>query len=101
MLACGLPRAWLGQSSWCVLDTHFDDGQKFLALWQHWSSDPASPRILHVAAMTGNAPAWAQLRGVLDAHCDLAAHAGELEEQWFGLLPGFHRLVLHLSLIHI
>ena len=95
MLACGLPQAWQGQASWRVLDTHFDDGRNFLALWQQWSSDPASPRILHVAALTGDAPDWASLRSALDAHPDLAAHAGELADQWFGLLPGFHRLVLH------
>lgn len=95
MRACDLPHAWRGQTSWRVLDTHFGDGQNFLALWQHWSIDPAGPRILHVAALTGSAPEWALLRGALDAHPDLAPHAGELADQWFGFLPGFHRLVLH------
>ncbi len=95
MQACGLPQAWRGQSSWCVLDTQFGDGRSFLALWQQWSSDPDSPRILHVAALTGDAPDWASLRSALNAQPDLAAYADELADQWFGLLPGFHRLVLH------
>jgi len=95
MLACGLPLAWQSQPSWGVLDTRFGDGKNFLALWQQWSSDPAGPRMLHVAALTGNAPAWAQLRSALLAQPGLASHAGELADQWFGLLPGFHRLVLH------
>ncbi len=95
MHACGLPQAWQGQPSWRVLDTQFGDGQNFLALWQQWSVDPASPRILHVAALTRDAPDRASLCNALDAHPGLAAHASELADQWYGLLPGFHRLVLH------
>ncbi len=95
MQACGLPEAWRGQPSWRVLDTRFSDGSNFLALWQQWAGDTAGPRILHVAALTRNASDWSQLRSALEAHPDLAAHSGELEFQWFGMLPGFHRLVLH------
>jgi len=95
MRACDLPQAWRGQPSWRVLDTRFGNGQNFLALWQQWSIDPGRPRMLHVAALTGDAPDRVALLNALDAHPALAAHASGLADQWFGFLPGFHRLVLH------
>ncbi len=95
MLACDLPHSWQGQSRWAVLDTQFGDGRKFLTLWQHWSSDLQGPRLLHVVALTTEAPDMNSLRNAMDTFPELAPHASELSAQWFAMLPGFHRLVLH------
>ena len=95
MRVCGLPAAWQGLPRWCVLETDFADGNRFLALWQRWAQDPAAPRILHVVALAGHAPERASLQQALGEHPDLAPWAGQVLGQWFGFLPGFHRLVLH------
>lgn len=95
MRACNLPLSWQGQPHWRVLDLHFGTGRNFLELWQHWTRDPAGPPVLHVAALSSEAPDGDALRKVLDAYPELAAQTSALADQWFGLLPGFHRMVLH------
>lgn len=92
--AIGLPLAWRGQAAWRVLDTDFCDGERLVQLWQVWMQDPQACRMLHVVAFADRAPTRARLLATLAAHPDAAALAAELQSQWFGLLPGFHRLVL-------
>jgi len=95
MRVCGLPQAWRGHGTWRILDTDFGCGQRFVALWQQWAHDPAAPRILHVAALATRLPQLSSLHDVLRAYPALADYADELTRQWFGWLPGFHRLSLH------
>ncbi len=90
---CGLPAAWAGQPQWCILETGFGLGLNFLLTWQAWKTDPQRPRLLHFVS-TEAFPASADdvLRGAL-SHPELLPFAGQLRQQLWGLLPGFHRLV--------
>lgn len=90
---CGLPEAWAGQPQWCVLETGFGLGLNFLVTWAAWKADPLRPRLLHFMS-TEAFPASAQdvLRGA-QAHPELLPLAEQLQQQLWGLLPGFQRLV--------
>lgn len=94
MQACALPLAWRGQATWQVLDTDFAQGERFLQLWQAWAQDAAPCAMLHLVALTGQAPGRQALLQSLAGYPQLAALAPELERQWFGFLPGFHQIVL-------
>ena len=61
-----------------ILDTGFGDGAAFLSAWHQWKHDPQRPRILHYVAITEQVPSVAGL---------------PQEQDWYGLLPGVHRLV--------
>jgi tRNA 5-methylaminomethyl-2-thiouridine biosynthesis bifunctional protein len=89
---CGLPAAWAGQSQWCVLETGFGLGLNFLVTWAAWKTDPQRPGLLHFVS-TEAFPASAEdvLRSVR-VHPELLPFAQQLQEQLWGLLPGFHRL---------
>lgn len=92
--AAGLPHAWRGHRDWRVLDTDFGDGDRFLQLWRAWSRDSQACHHLHVVAFSQGVPATDALVRAASADTACAALVHELEQQWFGLLPGFHRLVL-------
>jgi tRNA 5-methylaminomethyl-2-thiouridine biosynthesis bifunctional protein len=68
-------------------------GLKFLAAWAAWKADPQRPRLLHFAGVEGS-PLSAQdlLRATAD-DVELAPLARQLAAQWWGLVPGVHRLV--------
>ena len=70
-----------------VLDTDFADGARFLAAWAQASSPLAAP--LHYLAVAPRLPEAAR---IADAR---------LRASWPLNVPGFHRIVLDLSLIHI
>lgn len=95
MRACGLPVAWQGLTRWCVLETDFANGDRFLALWQRWSQDRAASHTLHVVALASRVPDRETMRRALGVHPDLAPWAEQTLGQWFGFTPGFHRLALH------
>ncbi len=95
MRACALPQAWRGQRAWRVLDTGFGQGGRFFPLWQAWADDAHGCAMLHMVAITNEAPSRDAMLGVMAAFPSLSAMAPELAQQWFGLLPGFHHLVLH------
>lgn len=95
MAACDLPHAWQGRDAWRVLDTQFADGRRFLALWHAWAQDPNAARMLHVVAIMPQAPDADTFLSALAGFPALGAQATDLRRQWFGLLPGLHRLVLH------
>jgi len=91
---CGLPEAWAGQPQWTVLETGFGLGLNFLVTWAAWKADPQRPRLLHfVSTEAFPASAADVLRGA-QTHPELVPFAEELQAQLWGLLPGFHRLVL-------
>lgn len=92
--ACGLPQAWQESPAWRVLDTGFGDGSAFFATWQTWIEDARRPHLLHYVAITSAAPGCDALLHTLSNRPALARHAASLRQQWFGLLPGFHRLTL-------
>lgn len=92
----GLPAAWAAKPRWCILDTRLGAGERFLAAWQAWRSDPQRSRMLHYVAIEPaalSASDWQHRSGIADIEPVLAPLAEELQAQCFGLLPGFHRLV--------
>ncbi len=85
------PADWAQPGAWRVLDTGFGQGQRFFDTWQTWRQASARPRLLHYVALCGGqAPKLAGLQAG-GAPAELIA---ALAPQWFGLLPGFHRLML-------
>ena len=90
---CGLPGAWADQPQWCVLETGFGLGLNFLVTWAAWKADPQRPRLLHfISTEAFPASAADVLRGAL-THPELIPFAEQLKNQFWGLLPGVHRLV--------
>lgn len=77
-----------------MLDSCFQYGALFFATWKAWREDPRRPHLLHYVAITPTAPARDGLLRELAVFPSLAGHAADLDRQWFGLLPGFHRIVL-------
>ena len=96
LAGCGLPAAWAGQAQWRVLETGFGLGLNFVVTWAAWRADPERSRILHFTACE----AWpVGADDVLRAAAHWATQAPELEPlaqqlaaQFWGLLPGVHRL---------
>ncbi len=90
---CGLPQAWAGQYQWRILETGFGLGLNFLATWQAWKADPQRPHLLHYVSIEAWPVGAADLLRAAEASPELLPLARELQAQWWGLLPGFHRLV--------
>lgn len=90
--ACDLPRAWAGRSQWRLLATDFGAGLDVLAAWEAWKTDPQRPRILHVAAILPQPRAASGLLQAAQRQPGLALLAQQLAAQWYGLVPGVHRL---------
>lgn len=94
---CGLPDGWQRHPVWRVLDTHFGDGSAFFVTLQAWAEPSAhvfSLRQLHYVAIAGQAPDANSVVRRLAGFPALAAQSANLARQCFGLLPGFHRIVL-------
>ena len=90
---CDLPRAWAGQPHWRVLETGFGLGLNFLVTWAAWKADPQRPRMLHFVSTEAFAAGASDVLRSVQGQADLLPLAQQLERQWWGLLPGFHRLV--------
>ena len=90
---CELPAAWAGQPQWRILETGFGLGLNFLASWRAWKDDPQRPRLLHFVSMEAWPVSAGDLRRSAAPHPQLAPLADALAGQWFGLVPGMHRLV--------
>ncbi|MBV7540910.1 FAD-dependent 5-carboxymethylaminomethyl-2-thiouridine(34) oxidoreductase MnmC [Acidovorax sp. sic0104] len=89
---CGLPAAWAGQPLWRILETGFGFGLNFLVTWAAWRADPARPTLLHFVSTEAWPVSPADLLRATTSHPELAPLAQELHRQWWGLLPGVHRL---------
>ncbi|MDD2546105.1 MAG: FAD-dependent oxidoreductase [Burkholderiaceae bacterium] len=92
LAACGLPEAWAGQAQWRILETGFGLGRDFLATWQAWRQDPQRPRLLHYVATEAVPASAAAIRRHSALNPELDPLAEALAAQWWGLLPGVHRL---------
>lgn len=90
---CGLPDAWAGQSQWTVLETGFGLGLNFLVTWAAWKADPNRPRLLHFVSTEAFPASAADVLRSARTHPELVPFAEQLQAQFWGLLPGFHRLV--------
>jgi tRNA 5-methylaminomethyl-2-thiouridine biosynthesis bifunctional protein len=89
-----MTRDWQGLPNWQILDTHFQNGQLFLKTWSDWQQTPERPRVLHVVALCQNPPQADALVQACAGDTSLLPLARELQDHWFGLLPGFHRFLL-------
>jgi tRNA 5-methylaminomethyl-2-thiouridine biosynthesis bifunctional protein len=92
LAGCGLPDAWAGQPRWVILETGFGLGLNFLAAWLAWKLDPRRPRLLHFVSIEAWPVAAADLLRSAAPNPELEPLAQALAEQWFGLMPGMHRL---------
>lgn len=89
---CGLPAAWAGQTQWRILETGFGFGLNFLVTWAAWRADPARCTLLHFVSTEAWPVGAEDLLRATSVHPELALLARELHAQWWGLLPGVHRL---------
>lgn len=92
LAGCGLPQAWAGQAQWRILETGFGFGLNFLVTWAAWRADPERPRLLHFVSTEAWPVGADDLLRATAMHPELAPLAEELQRQWWGLLPGVHRL---------
>jgi tRNA 5-methylaminomethyl-2-thiouridine biosynthesis bifunctional protein len=90
-----LSQAWAGLPTWRALDSRFGHGAHFFSAWQAWRADPQAPRLLHYVALTAAPPTFEQLQDYGLQHPEFQNLVADLKAQWFGLTPGFHRLVLN------
>lgn len=91
---CGLPEAWAGQPQWTVLETGFGLGLNFLVTWAAWKADPDRSGLLHFVSTEAFPAGAADVLRSARTHPELIPFAEQLHAQLWGLLPGFHRLVL-------
>ena len=89
---CELPRAWAGERQWVILETGFGLGLNFLAAWLAWKQDAKRPRLLHFVSVQAWPVSAADLRRSAAPYPELEALASALAAQWYGLMPGIHRL---------
>ena len=89
-----LPRAWVGQESYTLLDLDDDDGLRFMTLWRQWRSDPRRCARLHVVLVVQALSLASVLHGRLLSALAEQDHAlaEQLVKQWPLNLPGVHRL---------
>ncbi|MBA2961179.1 MULTISPECIES: tRNA (5-methylaminomethyl-2-thiouridine)(34)-methyltransferase MnmD [Ramlibacter] len=92
LAGCGLPQQWAGQRQWRVLETGFGLGLNFLATWAAWKADPQRPTVLHFASVEAYPVAAEDLLRSAALHPDLEPLARMLAAQWWGLVPGVHRM---------
>ena len=92
LAGCGLPQAWVGAAQWRILETGFGLGLNFLAAWRAWKDDPQRPLMLHFASVEAWPVAATDLLQAVRHEPTLQALAQELAAQWWGLVPGVHRL---------
>lgn len=81
LAANDLPRRWAGAARFVVLESAFGDGDRFLATWRAWQSDPQRPARLHYLALCA-------------APLPVDAAPPPLRAAWPPQVPGFHRLEL-------
>jgi tRNA 5-methylaminomethyl-2-thiouridine biosynthesis bifunctional protein len=89
---CGLPGAWADLAQWRILETGFGLGLNFLAAWRAWKDDARRCRLLHFVSLEAWPVSAADLVRSAAAYPELAPLARALAEQWFGLMPGVHRM---------
>jgi tRNA 5-methylaminomethyl-2-thiouridine biosynthesis bifunctional protein len=92
LAGCDIPAAWAGLAQWRILETGFGLGQNFLATWQAWLADRQRPCMLHFVSVEAHPVGAADLLRAAQDNPDIAPLAQQLAAQWWGLLPGVHRL---------
>lgn len=92
LAGCGLPQAWAEQAQWRILETGFGFGLNFLVTWAAWKADPQRPRRLHFISTEAWPVTAEDMRRAAPPDPALRPLAEQLAAQFWGLLPGVHRL---------
>ncbi len=92
LAGCGLPAAWAHQPQWRILETGFGFGLNFLVTWAAWKADPARPERLHFVSIEAYPVSSNDMRRAAPQDPALRPLAEQLAAQFWGLLPGVHRL---------
>lgn len=82
-----------------MLDTDFQDGQRFLRIWLAWQRDPRRPRMLHYVGVAKKAPRFTGTTNTSNTTESPEGHdqpvgVQTLTEACAGLGAGFHRILL-------
>ncbi|MDQ6881123.1 MAG: FAD-dependent 5-carboxymethylaminomethyl-2-thiouridine(34) oxidoreductase MnmC [Pseudomonadota bacterium] len=83
---------WAGLAHWRILALGAGGELRFLSTWKAWRDDPQRPRMLHFVAIVDE-PVNGDLLPLAAGDPELQPLAQALARQWYGLLPGVHRLV--------
>ncbi len=100
LAAVALPDAWAGRDSWTVLDTDFQDGQRFLDLWCAWQHDPRRPRLLHYVGIASVAPK-VNVHEVVPHSSNRPGNVQALADQLQDRGAGFHRILLNQAQVSL
>src|SRR3989344_4898755 len=73
-------------------ETGFGFGLNFLVTWAAWRADLQRPTLLHFVSTEAWPVSAGDLLRATSVHPELAPLAEALHRQWWGLLPGVHRL---------
>ena len=85
------PRRWQGRERFVILDTAFDQGQRFLRWWQAWRDDAARCERLHVIVLLPHSVTAQHIRS---AHAASPQHALALQlaQAWPVMTRNLHPL---------
>ena len=85
---------WRDKDHWSILETGFGLGLNFLSTWAHWLSLPKhlKPNRLTFVSVEQYPVLSEDLLRSTHPFPELAPLVDQLRAQWFGLVPGFHKL---------
>jgi len=91
-----LPQRWQtgATTGFCVAETGFGTGLNFLLTWAAWRNTPGPVAQLHYLSFEKHPLRKSDLATALSAWPELAPLAAQLLEQYPGLVPGQHRVLL-------
>src|SRR5574337_752203 len=89
---CGLRQPRACAPHWRILETAFGFRLHFLATWAAWRADPQRPRLLHFVSLEAWPVSADDLLRAAERYPELLPLARQLHAQYWGLLPGVHRL---------
>ncbi len=86
-----------------MLDTCFGNGASFLKLWQTWRTHASRPARLHYVGVLSVTEAEQLQAALLESKAEPDTHClrSQLADHCYGLLPGFHRILLEDSQISL
>jgi len=90
--AGAVQESWSLKAQWRILEIGFGSGRSFLETWRAWKDDPKRPALLHYVAIEAAPCPASQILSGQESEPGPRALGELLRAQWFGLLPGFHRL---------
>jgi len=102
--ACGLlgeQALWRDQAQWSILENGFGLGLNFLATYQAWLEDPRRPSHLHYCAIEAYPVSLEDFKKSASVFSELHPICEELQAQYWGLTPGFHRITLAKGHVHL